>query len=63
MNYVFVMWNRALMESTMTAFIVRGARRRSAGCWGSAGTAATLAWFSCRRGVLHRGDADAVITC
>ena len=51
-NYVFVMWNRAaLMESTMTAFIVVSwaayalAGRRPA--WGlAAGAAATLAWFS-----------------
>ena len=51
-NYVFVMWNRAaLMESTMTAFIVlswgayAAAHRRPA--WGYvAGVAATLAWFS-----------------
>jgi 4-amino-4-deoxy-L-arabinose transferase-like glycosyltransferase len=51
-NYVFVMWNRAaLMESTMTAFIVVAwaayalAARRPV--WGVvAGTAATLAWFS-----------------
>ncbi len=51
-NFVFVMWNRAaLMESTMTAFIVVAwaayalAQRRP--LWGlAAGTAATLAWFS-----------------
>ncbi|MBK5298591.1 MAG: glycosyltransferase family 39 protein, partial [Vicinamibacteria bacterium] len=51
-NYVFVMWNRAaLMESTMTAFIVGAwaayaiAVRRPV--WGlAAGTLATLAWFS-----------------
>ena len=51
-NYVFVMWNRAaLMESTMTAFIVGAwaayalAARRPV--WGlMAGTLATLAWFS-----------------
>lgn len=51
-NYVFVMWNRAaLMESTMTAFIVAAwaayalAARRPV--WGLvAGTLATLAWFS-----------------
>jgi 4-amino-4-deoxy-L-arabinose transferase-like glycosyltransferase len=51
-NYVFVMWNRvALMESTMTAFIVVAwaayalAGRRPV--WGiAAGSAATLAWFS-----------------
>jgi 4-amino-4-deoxy-L-arabinose transferase-like glycosyltransferase len=51
-NYVFVMWNRvALMESTMTAFIVVGwaayaqAERRP--LWGVvAGFAATLAFFS-----------------
>jgi 4-amino-4-deoxy-L-arabinose transferase-like glycosyltransferase len=51
-NYVFVMWNRAaLMESTMTAFIVGAwatyalAARRPV--WGlAAGTLATLAWFS-----------------
>lgn len=51
-NYVFVMWNRAaLMESTMTSFIVvawaayAGAGRRPA--WGLvAGTSAVLAWFT-----------------
>jgi hypothetical protein len=51
-NYVFVMWNRAaLMESTMTAFIVAAwgayaeAHRRPA--WGAvAGAMATLAWFT-----------------
>ncbi len=51
-NYVFVMWNRAaLMESTMTAFIVASwaayahAERRPA--WGvAAGLAAVLAWFT-----------------
>ena len=51
-NYVFVMWNRAaLMESTMTLFLVAswaayaGAARRPA--WGlAAGTFTTLAWFS-----------------
>ena len=51
-NYVYVMWNRAaLMESTMTSFIVVAwasyamAERRAA--WGVlAGTAAVLAWFS-----------------
>lgn len=51
-NYFFVMWNRAaLMESTMTAFIVAGwaayamAERRPA--WGLvAGVAAALAWFT-----------------
>jgi 4-amino-4-deoxy-L-arabinose transferase-like glycosyltransferase len=51
-NYVFVMWNRvALMESTMTAFIVAAwaayalAGRRA--WWGlAAGAASTLAFFS-----------------
>jgi 4-amino-4-deoxy-L-arabinose transferase-like glycosyltransferase len=51
-NYVFVMWNRAaLMESTMTAFIVVGwaayavaSRRAAAGL--VAGAAAILAFFS-----------------
>ena len=51
-NFVFVMWNRAaLMETTMTAFIVVSwgayalAQRRPG--WGlAAGIAATLAWFS-----------------
>ena len=51
-NYAFVMWNRAaLMESTMTAFIVVGwaayalAERRPA--WGVvAGVAVVLAWFT-----------------
>jgi hypothetical protein len=51
-NYAFLMWNRAaLMESTMTAFIVAawaayaGARARP--MWGlAAGAIATLAWFS-----------------
>jgi 4-amino-4-deoxy-L-arabinose transferase-like glycosyltransferase len=51
-NYVFVMWNRAaLMESTMTAFLVvswagiaLSAKRPS---WGLlAGVAAALAWFT-----------------
>ncbi len=51
-NYVFVMWNRAaLMESTMTAFIVGAwatyALAQSRAAWGVlAGTMATLAWFS-----------------
>jgi 4-amino-4-deoxy-L-arabinose transferase-like glycosyltransferase len=52
-NYVFVMWNRAaLMESTMTAFMVGAwgayALAHSRGStWGlAAGTLATLAWFS-----------------
>ena len=52
-NYVFVMWNRAaLMESTMTAFMVGAwgayALAHSRGsAWGLvAGTMATLAWFS-----------------
>jgi 4-amino-4-deoxy-L-arabinose transferase-like glycosyltransferase len=52
-NYVFVMWNRAaLMESTMTAFMVGAwgayALAHSRGsAWGVvAGTMATLAWFS-----------------
>lgn len=51
-NYVFVMWNRAaLMESTMTAFIVASwsayacAERRPA-LGTLAGAAAMLAWFS-----------------
>jgi 4-amino-4-deoxy-L-arabinose transferase-like glycosyltransferase len=51
-NYVFVMWNRAaLMESTMTAFIVAGwaayafAERRPAAGF-LAGAAAVLAWFT-----------------
>lgn len=51
-NYVFVMWNRAaLMESTMTAFIVAAwaayawAERRPA-IGALAGLAATLAWFT-----------------
>lgn len=51
-NYAFVMWNRAaLMESTMTAFIVVGwaayalAERRA--LWGVvAGVAVVLAWFT-----------------
>ena len=51
-NYAFVMWNRAaLMESTMTAFIVAAwaayamAKRRPA--WGlAAGVFAALAWFT-----------------
>ena len=51
-NYVFVMWNRAaLMESTMTAFIVASwaayalsARRPSAGFL--AGAAVVAAWFT-----------------
>jgi len=51
-NYAFVMWNRAaLMESTMTAFIVAAwaayamAERRPA--WGlAAGVFAALAWFT-----------------
>jgi len=51
-NYIFVMWNRAaLMESTMTAFIVAGwaayavAERRPR--WGlAAGAAVVLAWFT-----------------
>jgi 4-amino-4-deoxy-L-arabinose transferase-like glycosyltransferase len=51
-NYVFVMWNRAaLMESTMTAFIVASwaayalaERRPSIGLL--AGTAVVLAWFT-----------------
>ncbi len=51
-DYAFVMWNRAaLMESTMTMFIVVGwaayalAERRAA--WGLvAGAAAALAWFT-----------------
>ncbi len=53
-NYVFVMWNRiALMESTMTAFIVVSwaayalAASKGSAFWGAvAGAAATLAWFS-----------------
>jgi 4-amino-4-deoxy-L-arabinose transferase-like glycosyltransferase len=51
-NYVFVMWNRAaLMESTMTAFIVAAwaayALAQSRPAWGlAAGIMATLAWFS-----------------
>lgn len=51
-NYVFVMWNRAaLMESTMTAFIVAGWAAYAAAAqrprWGlAAGVAATLAFFS-----------------
>jgi hypothetical protein len=51
-NYAFVMWNRAaLMESTMTAFIVAAwaayALARSRPVWGvAAGGFATLAWFS-----------------
>ena len=51
-NYVFVMWNRAaLMESTMTAFIVASwalyalAQRRPV-LGALAGCAAVLAWFS-----------------
>lgn len=51
-NYIFVMWNRAaLMESTMTAFIVAGwaayamAQRRP-GIGFVAGLAALLAWFT-----------------
>ena len=51
-NYVFVMWNRAaLMESTMTAFIVaawaayaRAERRPALGLL--AGAAVALAWFT-----------------
>jgi 4-amino-4-deoxy-L-arabinose transferase-like glycosyltransferase len=51
-NFIFVMWNRAaLMESTMTAFIVAGwaayalADRRPP--WGlAAGAAGVLAWFT-----------------
>ena len=53
-NYVFVMWNRAaLMESTMTAFIVVGwaayalAERRPA--WGVVAGVAAVA------GVVHEG--------
>ena len=51
-NYVFVMWNRAaLMESTMTGFIVGAwaayALAAHRPVWGlAAGTLATLAWFS-----------------
>jgi 4-amino-4-deoxy-L-arabinose transferase-like glycosyltransferase len=51
-NYAFVMWNRAaLMESTMTAFIVCAwaayALGRTRPAWGlAAGASATLAWFS-----------------
>ena len=51
-NYVFVMWNRAaLMESTMTAFIVAGwagyAMTRWRPAYGYlAGTMVTLAWFT-----------------
>ncbi|HUL73391.1 MAG TPA: glycosyltransferase family 39 protein [Vicinamibacterales bacterium] len=51
-NYAFVMWNRAaLMESTMTAFIVAGWAAYAAGekrpAWGLvAGAAAVLAWFT-----------------
>jgi hypothetical protein len=51
-NYVFVMWNRAaLMESTMTAFIVAGwaayAMTRWRPAFGyAAGTMVTLAWFT-----------------
>jgi 4-amino-4-deoxy-L-arabinose transferase-like glycosyltransferase len=51
-NYVFVMWNRAaLMESTMTAFIVMSwaalalSERRALWGW-IAGIAAILAWFT-----------------
>jgi 4-amino-4-deoxy-L-arabinose transferase-like glycosyltransferase len=51
-NFVFIMWNRAaLMESTMTAFIVAGwaayamAQRRP-GIGLIAGIAAILAWFT-----------------
>lgn len=51
-NYVFVMWNRAaLMESTMTAFIVAGwaayaaAERRPVAAF-VAGVAVVLAWFT-----------------
>ena len=51
-NFTWVMWNRAaLMESTMTAFIVLAwaayALGRRNPAWGAvAGTAATLAWFT-----------------
>jgi hypothetical protein len=51
-NYVFVMWNRAaLMESTMTAFIVGGwaayaVAQRRPGIGFVAGIAAVLAWFT-----------------
>jgi hypothetical protein len=51
-NYVFVMWNRAaLMESTMTAFIVAGWAAYAMTRWRPAfgyvaGTMATLAWFT-----------------
>jgi 4-amino-4-deoxy-L-arabinose transferase-like glycosyltransferase len=51
-NYPFVMWNRAaLMESTMTAFIVAAwaayALASTRPRWGfGAGTMAVLAWFS-----------------
>jgi 4-amino-4-deoxy-L-arabinose transferase-like glycosyltransferase len=51
-NYVFVMWNRAaLMESTMTAFMVvswaaYAAARRRPSLGVVAGAAAALAWFS-----------------
>jgi 4-amino-4-deoxy-L-arabinose transferase-like glycosyltransferase len=51
-NYVFVMWNRAaLMESTMTAFIVASwaayAHAEQKPVWGlAAGLAAVLAWFT-----------------
>ena len=51
-NYVFVMWNRAaLMESTMTTFIVAGwaayaLAQRWPGIGFIAGVAAVLAWFT-----------------
>jgi 4-amino-4-deoxy-L-arabinose transferase-like glycosyltransferase len=51
-NYIFVMWNRAaLMESTMTTFIVAGWASYAASArrpvWAlAAGAAATLAWFT-----------------
>ena len=51
-NYVFVMWNRAaLMESTMTAFIVAGWAAYAMTRWRPAfgyvaGTMVTLAWFT-----------------
>jgi hypothetical protein len=51
-NYVFVMWNRAaLMESTMTTFVVIAwaayARSTKRPAWGVvAGVAAVLAWFT-----------------
>ena len=69
-NYVFVMWNRAaLMESTMTAFIVvgwaayaMGARRPMAGLL--AGAAAVLAFFSKASAIFFVGaiGADASLT-